>query len=363
LPEPLNSIWRTPLISNRLLALSSVILYALAVSAHAQTQQQVAFIGDNFIADWCIQPEFIGHSNWKCYATEQGQPIPGPGGAVHGSGAALAALKKIVQSGQKPVIFFEAGEEDLAGVAPSNPDSFIMATFATNVIQIIKTAQAAKLPLIIATIPYAYVGDRQPLNDWLMMYAARANVSVVNFDWAMNHPPALSVEGPPQDITYFCGCGEGLGNPTVNIPYDILTVAGYDLVTDMADTQIGLTEGAFHLIGGYLGTIAQQADLYVIPGSYMGAVAGLNTVTDGSAIQFMAYGKYSDGTTRSIRNADINGHIGTWTTSSPNVIWIQQNGLASAMEIGSSNIHFTTLSGVTINEWTMYVDEPYGIKF
>jgi hypothetical protein len=351
----------------KLIAFASALSCLFTATVHAQTNQPVAFIGDNLIYDWSNQLDFQQHSNWKAYVTvDQDQPQPGPGGALHGSGVALTALTNIIKSGQKPVIFFEAGEEDMAAITPNFTYDQIMAEWAANVIQIIKMAQTAKLPIIVATIPYTYWGDRNPFNNWLMTYAARVKVPVVNFDWVLNHPPTITVEGNPQDaddVNYF-GCGEGCGSdPRVIIPYDRLTVTGYDLITDMAETQIGLSEGAFHLTGGYLGTIANESNQYVEPTNYLGAYSSVNRVTDGSALQFMAYGQYSDGSVRIINNADINGHYGTWTSSNPNAIFIGQNGLASALEPGTSNIHFTTLSGVTINEWTMYVQENYAINF
>jgi hypothetical protein len=43
--------------------------------------------------------------------------------------------------------------------------------------------------------------------------------------------------------------------------------------------------------------------------------------------------------------------------SNPYVMSIDQTGYAKALRPGTSNIHFSTLSGQTISEWTMTVED------
>ena len=53
--------------------------------------------------------------------------------------------------------------------------------------------------------------------------------------------------------------------------------------------------------------------------------------------------------------SNLNGSVGTWTSSNPAVIDIDQNGVATAFSPGTANVHFTSPSGVVFSEWTMYV--------
>jgi uncharacterized protein YjdB len=83
---------------------------------------------------------------------------------------------------------------------------------------------------------------------------------------------------------------------------------------------------------------------------------------DGSTIQFIPYGEFSDGNTRILNNADQFGHVGVWKSSSPNVVVMDQYGVGTSFSKGSSNITFVSNSGVAFYEWIMYVDvwDPSG---
>jgi uncharacterized protein YjdB len=49
---------------------------------------------------------------------------------------------------------------------------------------------------------------------------------------------------------------------------------------------------------------------------------------------------------------------GTWTSSNPEVMNINQQGLAWALSSGTTIIHYTSPGGVSFNEWVMYVGAP-----
>jgi hypothetical protein len=318
----------------KLVSFAGVLSFALTITAHAQ---QVAFIGDNFIADWGGQPQFTAHSNWKDYSTVQ----TFEGGFLSGSGTALATLHNVIATKKPNLIVFEAGEEDMERTTPGNIFPLTMAEWATNIVAVINAAQTAKIPLILGTIPYSALGDPTAFNQWLQVYAAAHSVSVVNFGWALNHPPAVSL---PSITTYF----QAPANTAGFVPDEVVSPAGWNLVTDMIGTQIGLSLHEFHLTSGYLQTVVQNPQDAAEP--ELNGNQALHT----AAVQFTAWGEYSDGKSRIINNADVNGNIGVWNSSSPQVMWIDQTGKALALEAGSSNIHFTTLSGITINEWVMF---------
>jgi hypothetical protein len=328
----------TTLLRNRSLLIITAVLLA---SAGAQAQK-VAFIGDDFTYNWQSQPQFTANTNWEKKATY----LPFAPGEGRGTAAAIIQLQAIIKSGQKPVVHLLAGENDSDGVTPGNPGAVLFEGFATNVVTIIKMAQSAHLKLIVGTIPFSDIGSVSAMNQWLMMYCAEHGVPVVNYAFALNSGTGFAASIVP---SYY------QQEPSNYIGH-VLSPAGWDLITDMAKTQIGMTAGMFGLIGGFLNTVAREDLEDPRP------LLNVNTVVAGSLIQFTPYGKYSDGKSRILNNADISGHIGIWTSSAHNVVWIDQNGVGTALEPGSSNVKFTTLSGTTIDEWTMNTDtdDPCG---
>lgn len=315
---------------------------ALVVSANAQTRPPVAFIGDNLTYEWQQSPQFQANRNWLPYgfATENLLGM-GPG---HGVGPALTELQSIIGKGQKPIIHLMVGQADAdAQNAGGNQEALVFAIYANGFETIINTAQAAKLKIIVGLEPFAQIGDIGHFNDWTMQYCAAHNIPVVNYAAALGvgfyTAPAPDPSGGPPAL------------PT-------LTPAGYALITDMAQTQIGLTSGAFTLTHGYLSaTILPDLE-------NPEPIVGGNSAVDGSTVKFTPYGQYSDGKTRIMDNVGLYGDLGTWTSSNLAVIWIQngQGGVATAWGPGKANVKFTSPTGIVFNEWTMnvYVDDPCG---
>lgn len=332
--------------------LAGVLLLLPTIRASAQSQPQVAFIGDNLTYEWQQQPQFQANKNWLPY----GFNVPFAPGAGRGTAVALSELQQIIANGQKPIIHLLVGQADADGQDDGgNQAALIFAAFATNMEKIITTAQAAKLKIIVGTIPYSALGNLAPLNLWLFQYCNTHGIPMINYSFALNSGAGFAASRAPvapQPVYY---------NPTTNsVPglpsLPTLTSAGYDLITDMAETQIGLTAGTFRLLRGYLNDVTLE-DLEDAQSSLNN-----NTVVDASTIQFTPYGEFSDGKTRIINNADQYGHVGTWTSSSPTVVYMDQFGVGTSFSKGSSNIHFVSNSGVPFNEWTMYtvVDDPSG---
>jgi hypothetical protein len=166
----------------------------------------------------------------------------------------------------------------------------------------------------------------------------RAHIPVVNYDFALNSGTGFAA-GPVTPAYYV-----GPTNPTSGVPNFTLTSQGWDLITDMAETGIALASGV-KLTGGYLQTVVQNDNGET-------TING-NTVDDASIVQFTPWGQYSDGSTHIMNNADINGHIGTFTSANPLVISVDQNGVGTGLDVGSAGVHFSTLSGSMINEWIM----------
>jgi hypothetical protein len=342
------------LIRTKLLPLAGVL--SLVPFAHAATPkatapapvQQIAFVGDYLISTWGQQPQFQAHSNWLPY----GSAGTGSAGYVDvGTNAALQTVQAIIASGKKPVIFLNVGQVDADDGSPGNQHSNIFADWAQGWEAIIKAAQQAKLPVIVSTIPYSDHGDVSDMNKWILTYAPAHGIPVVNFDYALNSGTGFAASGHGAEDPY----GPPIPQPPVyympesspNTRVRVLTSQAWDLITDMAEVAIGTYTGAIKLKGGYLGTVefSENEDAMSIPGA--------NTTSDGSIVQFTAYGQYSDGSTHIFNNADLYGNTGIWTTSNPFVLSMDQTGVGRGLDAGKTNVKFTTPTGTTLNEWTM----------
>jgi hypothetical protein len=336
------------------LTLAGVLSVAASALAATAAQPQVAFIGDNLTSQWQASPQFKANKNWLPYGftTDVGP------GCCKGTGVALTELQQIIAKGRKPIIHLMVEQGDADGISDGgNQQALILAAYAHGFEQIIKTAQTAKLQIIVGLEPFSIFGEAYQLNNWTKLYCQVHNIPVIDYasaingagfaaNWQENDPAPVFYTSQPEPVF------TGLLNST-------LTTAGYALITDMAETQIGLTAGTFKLVKGYLNaTILPDVE---DPESEVNG----NSPIDGSIIQFTPYGQYSDGKTRIMNNlaASLNG-VGTWTSSNQSIVQIQpnSNGVATAWGQGTANVHFIAPNGITFSEWTMYVfaDDPCG---
>jgi hypothetical protein len=88
------------------------------------------------------------------------------------------------------------------------------------------------------------------------------------------------------------------------------------------------------------------------------AVTNVNTVSTAAVVQFTPLGVYSDGSHHPLLNAGFQGSEGTWTSSNPLVMSVNQQGLASATTWGTTITRYTPTSGVNFSEWIMYIAAP-----
>jgi len=127
---------------------------------------------------------------------------------------------------------------------------------------------------------------------------------------------------------------------------------GYEFMTQMAQTAIatyGLT-----IKGGYLSSMLTDA---LIIGE---SVYQVNSVAPGQGIQFTPQATWSDGVTRPMWNLPYQGafntaSLGTWWSSNPKVMAINQQGHAIAYTSGTAQIWFKSATGQTFSPWTMTV--------
>jgi hypothetical protein len=123
-----------------------------------------------------------------------------------------------------------------------------------------------------------------------------------------------------------------------------VTPFGYSLMTQMAESVIYAMTTNLTLKGGWLQN-EQATD-----GGYYGdsPVANVNSVSPNNTIQFVPVGYYSDGSQRYMLNPNFQGSNGTWTSSNPMVMYISQNGYATALSPGTAIIRYTSPGGVAI---------------
>jgi hypothetical protein len=303
--------------------------------------QSVAFLSDQYLTEWSQTSAFKAHPNWTAYPTlPQNFPyLTGGSEAV-----SLVNLQRIISSGQKPVIFIQTGEATSEAVSPGNQHSSLFAIWAQGWERLIVTAQQAKLPVILSTIPYSIIGDVHDMNRYILTYGIAHNIPVVNFDFAINSGTGFAAG--PQPVYYL----PGEPTPVNGFPAEVLTQQAYDLMTDMATVSIGTTTGAIKFKSGYLDTWVwtKNEDSQ----SYQSG----NTNIDGGVTQFIAYAVYTDGSTHRVQNADIDGHIGTWLSSNPLVMSIDWNGVGMGGASGSTSVHFMDPQGKIYSSWTMYND-------
>ena len=190
---------------------------------------------------------------------------------------------------------------------------------------------------------YAPIGTdcfRQVLEDSLKAYAQAVNIPIVNLQyWLQSGCSGVSP----------CGGALATNQPD---SFDILipTDAGYQFITQLAQTAIA-TYG-LKIKSGYLSDV-ETINAYngVLPQN----PAQVNSVGTGARIQFTPVAQWSDGVSRPMLNTPYGGVLGTWWSTNPGVMTVNQQGLASAYNAGTATIWFKSASGATFSPWVMTV--------
>jgi hypothetical protein len=358
-PPLRDTSWRNSLVRIRLFAFAAIISCAVTSGAHAQTQQQVAFIGDGLTWEWQQTPQFKSHKNWIGDGSEV---RVGPNSGGVGTDAVLTQLRTIIATGKKPIIHLMVGESNSELPSENFDHAAVMAGFGAGFDEIIVTAQQAKLQIIVGTIPYSLLGDVSDLNKWIFLYCAAHKVPVVNYANALSgagfaasgHAGGTTYNPNPNPYPVAPVYWAGTVEIPSSFPYETLTPQGWDLVSDMAQAAIIQVEG-YKLKGGYLQTVGWNG------GATSTSTANANFVNTGGTVQFTPYGQFSDGSTHIMNNADIYGHLGTWTSTVSETVWIDPYGVGTGLNLGTANVRFTTPTGMTFNAWRMTVGlDVYG---
>jgi hypothetical protein len=219
-------------------------------------------------------------------------------------------------------------------------DGVAISTVMTNIAAIVKKAQAAKIGVILATEPTNVTGGAWSLpkiNAGIQAFGVANNIPVLNYadlvcECVNSIAPPYSTVNMAEDTTY---PADGL----------IPSASGYGIMSTLAELQIGLNGATVKY--GWL------SDEEISPSG--GITTNVNTVLPGAVLEFTPFGTYTDGGERPITNTNFAGQSGTWTTSNPQVMSVNQSGQAWAINAGTSIIKYTSPNGVQFSEWIMYV--------
>jgi uncharacterized protein YjdB len=137
----------------------------------------------------------------------------------------------------------------------------------------------------------------------------------------------------------------------------VLTVGSTGLVSCIAsgtaNVQVNVNTSSGLRLNVWTMTCTLPADP-TITGGYLGDPGSVNTLAVGAAaIQFTAYGVYSDGNTRTL--PDAYGNKAVWSSSNSSILAVGSTGLVSCIATGTANVqvNVNTSSGLRLNVWTM----------
>jgi hypothetical protein len=222
----------------------------------------------------------------------------------------------------------------------------------SDVQNMVKEAQAAHIQVVFGLEPQAAApGMMTPFNAIMVAIAAANNIPVINYGDALCQC-VTALDGGPVNTNQF---------PPLLVANQVnglaVTTAGYALMTQMAEETFA-TIGA-SLRGGYLQNF-QYVYEPALEEIHSAPVGNVNTTPTGTRVQFTPVGLYSNGAYEPITNTNLNGASGTWVSSNPLVMYVNPQGLAYALSGGTTNITYTSPTGVKFAEWTMYVTAPAG---
>ena len=333
------------------LLLSALVLSTFtSATAGTTAPPKVVFIGDWVTYGWTSA--FAANPNW----VNQGAAWTGVWGQSGDSESTAARFQADVVALHPAVVHIMIGASDVNEVADSTWRLYSQG-FLSALTQMVQEAKAANIQVVLGLEPANFSSNGsliQGLNSLVANYGAINNIPVINYGDAL------------------CNCvgstgGSGIG-PITNLstswtPYvvpDFITSpdgeqiagpspSGYALMAEMAEATINTLNAK--LTAGYLQDVEQGTPNE----TSNGPAPNVNTVYPGATIQFTPYGMYSNGLVEPMLNSNFAGASGTWTSSNPLVIYVNQKGLAWSLSPGTATIRYSSPGGVSFNGWVMYI--------
>jgi lysophospholipase L1-like esterase len=324
---------------------SCLAMFSMALSASAATSApKVVFIGDYITHNWTSG--FAANPNWI------NQGVNGAG-----LGNQQQTYDVVAAIAQHPAVIHILIGANLSVNTPPHDVPGGELAFASTIDAMVKQIQAAHIKVILGLTPSAgsiSFGDYDSgfYNEIIAAYGAAQGITVVNYANAMCQcisdvdSTLVQVPNGNQQMASIPSPNPSIGPQEALLP----TAAGYAIMTTLAETAIA--DQYLTIESGYL----QNVELPVFTNDFQGA-KNVATCTNTCEIQFTPIGYYSDGSTHPQINTTLNGNDGTWTSSNPLVVSVNQQGLANALTPGTAIIKYIPANGMKFNEWIMTIGE------
>jgi GDSL-like Lipase/Acylhydrolase family len=319
--------------------LLSALVFSTCASATAATTAppKVVFIGDYITYEWASA--FAANPNW----INQGDANVNDGA----SGSTLARFQSDVVSLDPAIVHILVGAYDSYAVSDQSA-IYAFQSFLSNLDAMVKEAQAANIKVILGTTPPISTnvsGYVTQINAAIAAYGAAHNIPVIDYADALCGCASLS--SGQGSFTILANTPLMTTGPDLPFPWDGLlpSTAGYAAMTQLAENAIATVN--LTLQSGWLQDVGQGESL----GG--GGQINVNTVETPNTVQFTPIGYYSDGSQHPLINTNMQDATGTWTSSNPVVMNINQQGLAWALSSGTTTIRYTSPTGVAFSGWVM----------
>jgi hypothetical protein len=338
-------------------------LLSLSLSAAQSTPPKVVFVGDYITTQWTSA--FAANPNW----INQGYPAALWDGSENES-INFAAIESLHPAAVHLLIGLATAVTTDDANTPSSVPGFL-----NYINEIVQEAEAANIKVILGlepSLPNLNAQYLQQINSAIATYGAKYNIPVINYADALCNcvnaliNPGIDYSVPPTatafDIFNQYGGGGYIEAPLPTTfpnqppPYPgnndwIITPTGYNLMTQMAEATINTMN--LKLITGWLSDVEQLNPN--IPVDAPNPIQ-VNTVGTPAVVKFTPIGYYSDNSTHPMLNTTFQGSSGTWTSSNPLVMYVNQDGLAWALSQGTTRISYISPTGVVFSPWVMYVN-------
>jgi Bacterial Ig-like domain (group 2) len=300
-----------------------------SASAATPISPKVVFLGDQVTLGWTTA--FAANPNW----INKGVAVSGweSNGTMD---AGLARFQSDVVSQHPAIVHIMFRMDDAAILSPTGSE-FYGPSVLSDAKAIVQEAKAANIQVVFGLEPSALTQYKQIIT----MYAAQNNIPVINYGDVL-----CGCNGFTSGSSFTQGTGSnGYLMPDPNDGAGVLpTAAGYAIMTPMAQAVINTL--GLKLTGGYL-----QNTSY-----WQGTYTNVNELTLFHEAQFTPYGQYAGGLVEPFTNSNyLTGSNGTWASSNPLVMSVNQQGHVWAFTPGTANITFVSPAGVRFNMWTMTV--------
>jgi hypothetical protein len=323
----------------------TISLFALALSAFASATAattaapKVVFVGDYITAQWASA--FAANPNW----INQGKPE-----AIWLGSNESVNMANVI-SLHPTAIHILIGLSASAGTDDATQQISVPA-FLDYINSLVQQAKAANIQVIFGlepSPPNVNGGFLPQMNAAIASYGAKYGIPVINYaDVICNCVSSLG--GASSSQFFQENAASFPASPAV--PWDddgTVTVAGYSLMTPLAESVVNTMN--LKLVTGWLSNVEASSEST----GDNGPVSNVNTVSTPAVVQFTPVGYYSDGSQHPMLNTSFQGASGTWASSNPLVMYVNQKGLAWAISAGTTSITYTAPNGVAFSRWVMYV--------